>query len=398
MSATHRGEQDLARLLATLSPELDPVGYAFCHLAVPEVPAGLTPLALFREAEGLTIVLPEAAATAAGLAVAFHSRRIVLTVHSDFEAVGMMAAVASALTARQIPCNVIAAVFHDHLFVPREKAASAMQAILALQAAHRDPIRLEWLADYPALVDQLARWHHTEWQHLLPGWTVEEARADLARHARGPVIPTTIVALEGDRLVGSASLLERDIPGTEQWSPWLASVYVSPEWRGRGIGWRLVDRVMAEARTLGVAVLHLFTAGAEGWYAPRGWRVVRRLPHEGLSASIMAFDLRDQRGTFPGSTSARSTWEDTVTDWSERWQAILGDLERQRDELKVRLHLAKAEGREEWARVEEKLATLRLRAQSAGSEAKDAMKDIGGAADQLAAEIRQGLDRVRKTL
>jgi hypothetical protein len=398
VSTPVRGERDLARLLATLSPELDPVRYAFCHLASRAVPAGLAPLALFHEAEGLTIVVPVEAANAAALPVTFRSRRIVLTVHSDFEAVGMMAAVATALAERQIPCNVMAAVFHDHLFVPEQKAGAAMDAIRALQAAHRDPIRLEWLADHPALVEQLAHWHHAEWQHLLPGWTVEQARADLARQARGPVIPSTIVALAGDRLLGSASLLERDIPGTEEWAPWLASVYVTPEWRGQGIGWRLVDRVMQEARELGVAVLHLFTAGAEGWYGPRGWRVIRRLTHAGLNASIMAFDLSRERGTFPQETAAGSSGEDTVTDWSERWQAILGDLERQRDELKVRLHLAKAEGREEWARIEEKLAALRLRAQSAGSEAKDAMKDIGGAADQLAAEIRQGLERVRKTL
>lgn len=89
-----------------------------------------------------------------------------------------------------------------------------------------------------------------------------------------------------------------------------------------------------------------------------------------------------------------------MADWRAKWQEIVTDLERQRDELKVRLHLARAEARDEWDRLklDEKIATLRQRADAAGVEARDAMKDIGKAAESLADEIREGLDRVRKTL
>ncbi len=89
-----------------------------------------------------------------------------------------------------------------------------------------------------------------------------------------------------------------------------------------------------------------------------------------------------------------------MADWRTAWQEILTDLERQRDELKVRLHLARAEARDEWERLrlDEKLATLRQRADAAGVEARGAMKEIGSAAEKLADEIRDGLDRVRKTL
>ena len=89
-----------------------------------------------------------------------------------------------------------------------------------------------------------------------------------------------------------------------------------------------------------------------------------------------------------------------MADWKATWQEVLSDLERQRDEIKVRLHLARAEARDEWAKLklDEKIATLRQRADAAGVEARDAMKDIGVAADRLADEIREGLERVRKTL
>lgn len=85
-------------------------------------------------------------------------------------------------------------------------------------------------------------------------------------------------------------------------------------------------------------------------------------------------------------------------DLRAKWQDVLTDLERQRDELKLKLHLARAETRDEWAKVDDKIAQLRQRADAAGTEARDAMKDVGLAADRLVDEIRQGLDRVRKTL
>lgn len=84
--------------------------------------------------------------------------------------------------------------------------------------------------------------------------------------------------------------------------------------------------------------------------------------------------------------------------WRTRLQEVLADLERERDELRLKLHLAKADGRDELARVEEKLAELRLRAGAAGSEAREAMDDINQAASRLADEIREGFSRVRKTL
>lgn len=86
-----------------------------------------------------------------------------------------------------------------------------------------------------------------------------------------------------------------------------------------------------------------------------------------------------------------------MNDWRARWQQVVADLERERDELKLRIHLAKAEGRDELARMDERLAELKLRASAAGTEARGAMDDVGDAAKKLAAEIKEGFARVRKT-
>jgi hypothetical protein len=55
-----------------------------------------------------------------------------LTVHSSLEAVGLTAAVSRALTDANISCNVVAAYYHDHIFVPVQDAKRAMETLVKL--------------------------------------------------------------------------------------------------------------------------------------------------------------------------------------------------------------------------------------------------------------------------
>ena len=64
-------------------------------------------------------------------------RQITLQIHSSLTGVGLTAAVATALKSEDIPCNVLAASFHDHLFVPAEMAEAALEALERLQGAHK---------------------------------------------------------------------------------------------------------------------------------------------------------------------------------------------------------------------------------------------------------------------
>lgn len=120
-------------MLRSLRPELQPGVWAYATCADEAQVARSKPLALFREAEAITVVAREEDARAAGLEPLFRCAWIALTVHSDLEAVGMTAAVAAALAERGIACNIVAAAYHDHLFVPVERAADAMAALQALQ-------------------------------------------------------------------------------------------------------------------------------------------------------------------------------------------------------------------------------------------------------------------------
>jgi len=124
---------DLAALLRSMRPVLNRGVYAFVSLSAGNVPDAIEPIATFRESEGLTLIVEEQQASDARLRVLFRAAWITLTVHSDLQAVGLTAAVANALAEAGISCNVVAAAYHDHLFVPVESAGQAIAVLRTLQ-------------------------------------------------------------------------------------------------------------------------------------------------------------------------------------------------------------------------------------------------------------------------
>lgn len=127
------GETNLTTLLRSMQPVLEDGKYIFCSLT----PDAAPPLeacarAVFREAEGATLVLPREEALAAGLPGEPAWALVTLTVHSALEAAGFLAAVTRALAETGISANAVSAFHHDHLFVPwaeRHRALAVLEAL-----------------------------------------------------------------------------------------------------------------------------------------------------------------------------------------------------------------------------------------------------------------------------
>lgn len=184
------GETELTALLQGMSPVLSPRDYVFVSLPGQYGDySSLSPLASFQESEGLTLILeaetarnawaagllpppaepeppegqdrraaaqqsgeapgPEGSAASeqrepAGLPARENPvnpatpvnhelfRAITLEVHSSLNAVGLTAAVSGALARRGISANVVAAFYHDHIFVPAGQAQEALETLGAL--------------------------------------------------------------------------------------------------------------------------------------------------------------------------------------------------------------------------------------------------------------------------
>jgi|TARA_B100000795_G_scaffold169603_1_gene127846 hypothetical protein len=125
------GEEDLNKLLVLLEPNLLPSDFVFCTAANLKYGdlAELQPIASYQEEEGLTLVLDKKAADGAGLAYDSVFNCITLTVHSSLDAVGLTAAISGKLAANGISANIIAAYHHDHVFVQKCNAQSALQLL-----------------------------------------------------------------------------------------------------------------------------------------------------------------------------------------------------------------------------------------------------------------------------
>ena len=133
------GTSDLPTLLASLAPVVSPEVYVF--LSRPQAAYGdgveLAPIATFSEEEGLTLVVPQERADAAGEDYDGEFGLISLSVHSDLQAVGLTAAIAAALSERGISANIVAAFYHDHIFVPLSRIDEAVSALLELAASNQ---------------------------------------------------------------------------------------------------------------------------------------------------------------------------------------------------------------------------------------------------------------------
>jgi len=127
------GEIDLKLLLKNMSPVLNDEEYIFITL-----PGSygdfqhLEPLCSFQEQEGLTLIVPKRIALSNNIQVHDVFTAITLKVHSSLNAVGLTAAVATKLSENGISANVVAAYYHDHIFVNSRDADNAIKSLKEL--------------------------------------------------------------------------------------------------------------------------------------------------------------------------------------------------------------------------------------------------------------------------
>lgn len=122
------GEKNLTTLIASMSPVLAESEYIFSTLETCdyEYVASLNPVGTFQEKEGLTVILTKEKADEFNIAYSGLFKCITLNVHSSLDAVGLTAAVSTKLMQSNISANVVAAYYHDHVFVAAKDAEQAL--------------------------------------------------------------------------------------------------------------------------------------------------------------------------------------------------------------------------------------------------------------------------------
>jgi len=122
-------------MIAGMTPVVQAGDFVFVTTNDPALVASLLPqaMAMVREREGMSLLVPVAVARDAGLDATQPMRCITLNVHSSLDGVGLTAAVATALADGAIACNMIAAYHHDHVCVPSAACDRALDILTALQ-------------------------------------------------------------------------------------------------------------------------------------------------------------------------------------------------------------------------------------------------------------------------
>lgn len=130
------GEKDLEAILRSILVSCDGKEYIYCATNSDSALMSLLPdaIGLFREDEATTVImLKDLLQPSDYIQTSDSYAKLTIDVHTSLEAVGLTAAIAKVLTDYGISANVVAAYYHDHIFVPYKSKDKAVEALSSLK-------------------------------------------------------------------------------------------------------------------------------------------------------------------------------------------------------------------------------------------------------------------------
>ena len=122
------------------------------------------------------------------------------------------------------------------------------------------------ISECPEVRETVARWMWGFWGNPRN----YEFYHSMADHAKTDDIPMICVAFIDNEPVGAVGLLRADLFSRQDLFPWMADLFVKPEYRSRGIGSALQDFILEKAKQLGYGTIYLYTP-LVGYYEKKGW-------------------------------------------------------------------------------------------------------------------------------
>jgi len=147
-------------------------------------------------------------------------------------------------------------------------------------------ISVHFLADVPEYGPIAMEWIYNTWG-AGPGKTLADVIHRAHQYCNRTTLPIMFVATLGKKPVGCVILTKNDMRGWEHLSPWLASLYVTPESRGKGVAKELEAFLAKSAANLGYESIYLFTPDAHDLYEKLGWKKFKEAFYQGKDVCIM---------------------------------------------------------------------------------------------------------------
>lgn len=148
-------------------------------------------------------------------------------------------------------------------------------------------LTIDYLAQHPEFIPTLARETLDQYRDILGDETLDTRIAKLRSHLQTDRLPLALVASGNGELFGMGALREHDLPGYEEFTPWLGGMFVRPHHRRRGIGSALCHALEEKAWLMGFPLLYLFTWDQQRLYARLGWQRLESSSWMGRRVDIM---------------------------------------------------------------------------------------------------------------
>jgi predicted N-acetyltransferase YhbS len=122
------------------------------------------------------------------------------------------------------------------------------------------------------------------------GATLADVQAALAQSLSPDAVPFSLIASADGLFAGTISAIDCDLPERADLSPWLAALWVEPEFRGQGIGDALMADALAQLRAQGVDRIYLCAqVQLRQYYTKRGAKLIdERVGADGLDVFELA--------------------------------------------------------------------------------------------------------------
>ena len=150
---------------------------------------------------------------------------------------------------------------------------------------------IQHLGQLPEAIPIVAQWHQDEWYQISPDLTTNLRISLYKSYSCDNSIPFSLIATINNKPVGSASVVTSDMETHSHLSPWLASVFVHPEFRCNGIATQLIENCIARLKTHDFEMLYLFTPDQLSFYQKRGWQKMESMIYHNEPVDIMKYPL-----------------------------------------------------------------------------------------------------------
>jgi GNAT superfamily N-acetyltransferase len=159
-----------------------------------------------------------------------------------------------------------------------------------------DGVRIDYLADHPEVLGDIAAGFKSQWAHHFAGQPLEAIKVGFAACCREEGLPLALVCMDENTFLGTATLRGESGTMMPDVGPWLTHLYVPPVARGRGVGTRLIRAIEAEALRHGFSQVYAVTAQAAALFQRLGWSVLQQVEYQGDPVTVLRRDLASDTG------------------------------------------------------------------------------------------------------